>query len=787
MSKKSILLKLSIVASSTLCYADVTLEDLNFYNNTNSYNCTTSAAGTNCINLAAVQNITSINNGNPLKALTLNLTTTNDYLQSLSSNTTFTYTFQQDSYLENLVIDGTGLTNPVLETSTLELTSFSPAGRKIHIKNLEVNNATLKLYDKSGWGDTLVRWLLRVGSVSDNSTSYIILNNGHLDIESGGDFFTIDNPYQVILHSYGTSSINNWIANNPIDASFLFNINTGSDFTLNTNGGNLKFNSGAANIYGNFTLSTSGLIITPNSTGVNIYDGGTLTLENNTNVEIDGNVKARGTTPIFDIDNTSSFDILGFDFRVNTTTPSSSDKLTFFDVSSHSNQQILSNNKVKIEVNPMNTGTVPSDYDGKVFKVIDNQDSGTTYTNTQIDSMYEFVAGGNLPVLTDLTLGTDNSYDVVLTGATLPVSSFKTHNAINTVNKTAGAALLVNAINTNSSSSITSALNSLTNSQASSSVDSIHAEPYSSFITVGLEQIDLVISSVQDKTEKHFSNNKNFWLDMSYVKGNVNGKNNLGDFKYKLNTFLLGSDIIKDEDFNVGFFTGYGYHNMSEHDLASQSFSSNNFHLGLYAYNKVDSNSHLTGMIGYTYGRNSTERDVVLATLSNKNKAEFNSHSIYSSLEFAYDINSFENVKISPNIGLNYAYYQQEEIKEKGNDSRLIVDKADAHMIVSSLGINAKFNSIKNFENLFPTMFVKYEHDWYANKNKERTIDAALAINPNYKESFIGQNRGADSLHFGIGLESKAYNNLDISGGIVSSHSEHGKEVSLGINIKYNF
>ncbi len=510
MLKRSILIKLSIVASTTLCYADVTLENLNFYNSTNSYNCATNAAGTNCINLAAVQNISSINNGNPLKALTLNLTTTNDYLQSLSSNTTFTYTFQQDSYLENLVIDGTGLSNPVLETSTLELTSFSPAGREIHIKNLEVNNATLKLYDKSGSGDTLVRWLIRIGSASDTSTSYIILNNGHLDIQSGGDFFAIDNPSQVILHAYGTSSINNWIANNPIDASFLFNINTGSIFTLNTNGGNLKFNSGAANIYGNFTLSTSGLTITPNSTGVNIYDGGTLTLETNTNMTVNGNVNVRGTTPIFDIENTSSFDISGFNFRVDTTTPTSSDKLTFSDVSSHSNQQILSNNKVKIEVNPMNTGTVPADYEGKIFKVIDNQNLGTTYTNTQINSMYEFVAGGNLPVLTNLTLSTDNSYDVVLTGATLPVSSFKTHTAINTVNKTGGAALLVNAINTNSSTSITSALNSLTNEQASSSINSIHAEPYSSFITVGLEQIDLVISSVQDKTENIFQTIKTF-------------------------------------------------------------------------------------------------------------------------------------------------------------------------------------------------------------------------------------------------------------------------------------
>ncbi|MFA9373731.1 MAG: autotransporter outer membrane beta-barrel domain-containing protein [Poseidonibacter sp.] len=784
MSKKSILLKLSIIASSTFSYADVTLENLNFYNNTNAYTCATNAAGTNCTNMATIPNLLAIRSGNPLKALIVDLTTTNDYFVSTSRNAEFTYTTNIQSYLENLVIDGTGLVNPILNTSNQELTTFSLAGREFSVKNLEINNATLKLYDNGGY--SVVRWLMRIGDTSDYSTSYIILNNGHLDIESGADIFKIENPYEVILHSYGSSSINNWISNDPVNTPFLFNINTGSDFTLNTNGTILRLNKGGANIYGNFILSTSGLAITPNNTGVNIYDGGTLTL-NNTNITVNGNVNVRGTTPIFNINNTSTFDISGFNFRINTTTPTSSDKLTFSDVSSNSNQQILSNNKVNIEVNPMNAGTVPSDYDGKVFKVIDNQNLGTTYTNTQINSMYEFVAGGNLPVLTDLTLGTDNSYDIVLTGATLPVSSFKTHKAINTVNKTAGAALLVNAINTTSNPSITSALNSLTNAQASSSVNSIHAEPYSSFITVGLEQIDLVISSVQDKTEKHFSNNKNFWVDMSYVEGEVNGENNLGNFDYKLKTFLLGSDIIKDDNFNIGVFTGYGYSNMSEHDSVSQSFSSDNFHLGLYAYNKLNSNSHLTGMMGYTYGRTNTEKNVVFTTLSNQNKAEYNSHSIYSSIEFAYDINSFNNVKLSPSIGLNYAYYQQEEIKEKGNDSRLIIDKADAHMIVSSLGINAKFNSFENFENLFPTMFVKYEHDWYANKNKEHTIDAALAINPNYKESFVGQNRGADSLHFGIGLESKAYNNLDISGGIVSSHSEHGEELSLGINIKYNF
>ncbi len=787
MLKKTILIKLSIFVSSTLCYGDSTLENLNFYNNSNSYTCITSPIATKCFSSALIQNIAAIRNGNPLKAIIIDLSTSNDYLQSSTvRNTKLSYSDKRTSYLENFVVDGTGLINPILNTSNLELSSYSLAGRDVHVKNLEIKNSTLKIYDNDGGANALVRWRLRIGNISDFSTSYIILNNGHLDIQAGGDIFSIENPSKVILESYGTSSITNWFSNNPIDTSFLFNINTGSTFSLNTNGSILRLNNGAANIYGGFILNTSGFNITPNSEGFNIYDNGVLTL-NSTNFTVNGKTNIRGSTPIFNIDNNSTFDISNFDFRIDSTTPTSSDKLTFSNISSHDNQQISLNNKVKIEINPMTIGTVPSDYDGKVFKVIDNPNLGTTYTNTQINTMYEFVAGANLPVLTDLTLGTDNNYDLVLTGATLPINSLKTHKAVNTINKTAGVSLLLNAVNTNTSPSITSSINSLTNGQASSSIDSIHAEPYSSFITVGLEQIDLVISSVQDKTEKHFSTNKNFWLDMSYLDGEVNGDNNLGNFDYKLKTFLFGSDILKNENINIGVFLGYGNQSMSEHDSANQSFASDNFHLGMYAYNKVNKNSHLSAMMGYSYGKNSTERNVILTSLSNENKAEYNSHSLYSSLKFTYDINSFESIKISPSIGLNYAYYKQDKITEEGNDSRLIIDKADSHMIVSSIALDAKFNSFENYKNLFPLMFVRYEHDWYANKNKEHSVNAALAISPNYKESFVGQNRGANSLHFGLGLESKSYNNFDISGGLVKSFSDVGEELSFAMNIKYKF
>ena len=56
---------------------------------------------------------------------------------------------------------------------------------------------------------------------------------------------------------------------------------------------------------------------------------------------------------------------------------------------------------------------------------------------------------------------------------------------------------------------------------------------------------------------------------------------------------------------------------------------------------------------------------------------------------------------------------------------------------------------------------------------------------PDYKQTFVGQNRGEHALITGIGLGSDITSALQINGGFVHSENSHGREWGAGLNLEY--
>ena len=424
-------------------------------------------------------------------------------------------------------------------------------------------------------------------------------------------------------------------------------------------------------------------------------------------------------------------------------------------------------------------------YDVMIFK----NDPGLTVATADSDDV-DFILGGSMPALLKATQVATPSVNnqVSVKFETQSISSLTSHPSISTSNQQNGLNLLVNSANSGNTN-INSALHTVTNSQLQSHTNTVHAEPYSSYMTVSLEHTDMIMNSVLKKNAKNLDyNKKNFWIDISHSKGDIKANTGLGNFEYSLNTITLGNDFISDDNKRAGIFASFGAQKMDEHDSVLQDFKSNNYYFGGYINHNIPNNINIGSVFGYGYGKHKASRDVKLSNLNESIKGNFNSHSIYAAIDISKEIFTNSWVSLTPEAGFDYTYYTQEKIKESGDSNfNLSIDKANAQAIIASIGLNAKFKSISDTNKIYPLAFAKYEHDFYANKNNAHKINAALSSHSNYKQEFEGQNRGENSILIGIGLSSDVNNSLQVNGGFVYSKHTHGKELGAGVSLSYRF
>jgi uncharacterized protein YhjY with autotransporter beta-barrel domain len=370
--------------------------------------------------------------------------------------------------------------------------------------------------------------------------------------------------------------------------------------------------------------------------------------------------------------------------------------------------------------------------------------------------------------------------------------------ATGTANREAAANLLVESANAGNVQNQTS-LDTITNVQLASHVDSIQAEPYSSYMTISLEHSDMVMNTVLSNAASigHVSTGrtreieekktrKRLWMDFSYNEGNVNGEGDLGDFDYKLSSLTVGKDVVVSDDRTLGLYFSLGTQEMDEHDRAIQDFDGNVYHFGMYLNQSNFGGWDLRGVLGYSYGDNSSKRRVLLSNSSEAPSADFGSHSAYVGVKGT--VTGYQNdwMTLSPELGFNYIYCKQESFKESGDPSlSLKLDSADAQAIIASTGLNARFVSLSDSMSIYPLAFVRYEHDFYANSNNEHEIEAALVANPGNKETFVGQNRGEHAVITGLGLGSDISSELQVNGGFVHSENSNGREWGAGFNVEY--
>lgn len=331
----------------------------------------------------------------------------------------------------------------------------------------------------------------------------------------------------------------------------------------------------------------------------------------------------------------------------------------------------------------------------------------------------------------------------------------------------------------------------------------VHAEPYSSNLTIGLEQHDLIANMALDHAsglgfpiaddafasiagstlDPELAFDNRVWVNVAGVRGSVEGENGLGNFDYEIDTVAVGSDLIRAPDYTIGYFTTVGRSKMSEHDEVDQEFTTETVGIGAYGRYRFPQGLHLSGVAGITYGRTDAVRENpdIGDFTGGDAESEFDSHGIFAGLKLHQ---TFEvgGARLTPSGGMTYARIRQEEARESGGgDFDYVIDEAEAESFVTLVGLDISYPIIRGDNVFAPVAFARYDFDWLADRDEDHEINVTSPIFGSFDQ--VGQNRGPEGFGLGAGFTYERGDLFDVGLGYLYSERSNGKEHSVSANL----
>ncbi|MFP3385011.1 autotransporter outer membrane beta-barrel domain-containing protein [Tritonibacter sp. SIMBA_163] len=461
---------------------------------------------------------------------------------------------------------------------------------------------------------------------------------------------------------------------------------------------------------------------------------------------------------------------------------------------------------------------------GREFTIVRSQDAaaaGGIFLNGQ--SVDIVVDPFSVPALVGFTVvdrRTNGHDDITLVASTQPVAVLPSlgptgRNPQSILTSTVGVAgngtpaggpYLTNG------TSLGTALNSLTPQQLSQ-FSFLHGEAYSSFLTVGLEHMELVFDMVQRHVSgtvggldlssvavkeafrapdtliaSRFSasddiaetSGPNTWVDVAYARGDVEGQADLGGFQYDLTGFVAGVDVLADQGRRVGGYFGYGTSELNEHDSIDHELASDVVHLGLYGTWHLESNWQVSAVGGYMFGQNVSTRvaNSVGAFTGGVARADFDSYGVYAGVVASRNVALSARTELNLSGGLSYSYLHQDEFREIGaTDLNFDVAQAQAEALVASVGVEVEHDIYARNGSFTLLGLARYHYDVFADRNSEHEISFS---NPFFgKFVQVGKNRGAQSLTLGLGGTGYINDSTTFGIGLARTWNSHGEENSV--------
>lgn len=347
---------------------------------------------------------------------------------------------------------------------------------------------------------------------------------------------------------------------------------------------------------------------------------------------------------------------------------------------------------------------------------------------------------------------------------------------------------------------LVAAVQSLTSSQVDQ-LATVHAEGYSSNMTIGLEQMKTVANTVMDRIHKPISNSNSnstsyaldagryIWADVAGFNGTVNSYNGLAGFGYNSYYGVVGLDLFRNESGGLGLYAGAGNSYMTQSAQVSQTFNNNIGYVGMYGGMYLADSVKLSGALGYSFGNTSAARNnPSIGNFTGGNATDtYSNNGAFAAIKLSHSMLVGETFTLTPFLGGSYSQLNTGAVNETGGgDFNYSINAAKSYQTITFVG--AEFiQPLKQIgaESLALVGFYRFSYNWSANTDSAHTVTANSSAFGTFNQT--GANMGPVSNLFGLGLQGQLSKDLSLRVGAVASINTNGTQYGGGGELRFRF
>lgn len=351
-----------------------------------------------------------------------------------------------------------------------------------------------------------------------------------------------------------------------------------------------------------------------------------------------------------------------------------------------------------------------------------------------------------------------------------------------------------------SGTTLVSAVQSLTSTQVNQFAG-VHAEGYSSNMTIGLEQMKTVANTVMDRIHKPVSDSNSnsvsyaldagryVWADVAGFTGTVNSYNGLAGFGYNSYYGVVGLDLFRNQTGGLGIYGGAGNSYMTQSTQVSQSFNNNTGYVGMYGGMYLASDFKLSGALGYSFGNsNATRNNPNIGNFTGGTASDsYSSNGAFAAIKLSHSMLVGEKFTLTPFVGASYSQLNTGAVSESGGgDFNYSINAATSYQTITFAG--AEFvQPLKEIgDNMLSAVgFYRFSYNWSANTDSAHAVTATSSTFGTFNQT--GANMGPVSNLFGLGLQGQLSKDVSLRMGAVAALNSNGTQYGGGGELRLRF
>ncbi|MDA0781263.1 MAG: autotransporter domain-containing protein [Rickettsiales bacterium] len=252
------------------------------------------------------------------------------------------------------------------------------------------------------------------------------------------------------------------------------------------------------------------------------------------------------------------------------------------------------------------------------------------------------------------------------------------------------------------------------------------------------------------------SYNHGVWGEVFGTAADQNDRDGVKGYQADTLGFGIGADTALSEETKVGASFAYA---STEADSANGDTDIDSYQLSLYGTH--DYGKWFTdGLLGFTMNKFDTTRNIVVGTISNQAKGDFDGQQYTAKIGAGYKMDVEGGLNVTPVASLKYNYLALDSYTETGSAQALTVDNEDLHSLKTDIGVKLNYPIVDGSMTYIPEISTSWTYDLIGDEQEAKNNFVGVAAT---QFTTKGADVAQHQFNVGLGLDVLAQDNVTVS------------------------